>query len=78
MRVLGVCLSAAVDTGHALGLADFQKVILGKSRESGCCGYRGGLVFKALVSLSSRLKDLLGSVTRVKKKKTKLRVSGAG
>ena len=28
-----------------------------------------GLVFKALVSLSLRLKDILGPVTRVKKKK---------
>jgi len=31
--------------------------------------YRGGLVFETLVSLSLRLKDLLGPVTRVKKKK---------
>ena len=30
--------------------------------------FRGGLVFEALVSLSFRLKDLLGPVTRVKKK----------
>jgi len=37
-----------------------------------CCGYRGGLVFEAhrlFVSLNLRLKDLLGPVTRVKKKK---------
>ena len=34
--------------------------------------YRGGLVFEALVSLSLRLKDLLGPVTRVKKKERRL------
>ena len=34
--------------------------------------YRDGLVFEALVSPSLRLKDLLGPVTRVKKKKKKL------
>ena len=31
--------------------------------------YRGGLVFETLVSLSLRFKDLVGPVTRVKKKK---------
>ena len=30
--------------------------------------FRSGLVFEALVSLSLRLKDLLGTVKRVKKK----------
>ena len=28
-------------------MAQASKAIFGKSRESGCCGYRGGLVFKA-------------------------------
>ena len=39
--------------------------------ESLCCGYRGGLVFEAhrLMKLNLRLNDLLGPVTRVKKKK---------
>ena len=35
---------------------------------------RGGPVFEALVSLSLRLKDVLGPVTRVKKKQKKFRV----
>ena len=38
-----------------------------------CCGYRGGLVFKAHRLLYHSLKDLLGPVTRVKKKKKKMR-----
>jgi len=39
--------------------------------------YRGGLVFDARVSLDLRLKDLLGPVTRVKKKeKNNLHFSG--
>jgi len=43
--------------------------------ESGCCGYRGGLVFKAhmtLVSLKLRLQDVLGPVKRVKKKRRRV------
>jgi len=44
------------------------RVIKKKKRSSGA-SLPGGLVFEALVSLSLRLKDLLGPVTRVKKKK---------
>ena len=40
----------------------------GGCSESGCCGYRGGLVFQAHTP-SLRLKDLLGPVTRVKRTK---------
>ena len=46
-----------------------------------CCGYRGGLVFEARVSLSLRLKDLLGPVPSESKEedvKKKFKVQGVG
>ena len=48
-------------------MAQASQAIFGKSRESGCCGYRGGLVFKAhrLLYHSS----WVGPVARVKKKR---------
>ena len=49
-----------------------SKEISGKSRDSVRCGYRGGLVSEAhRLFYHSAFKDLLGSVMRVKKKKSR-------
>jgi len=44
-------------------MAQASKAISGKSRQSGCCGYRGGLVFKALDACITQLKAQGPSVT---------------
>jgi len=55
-------------------LEEDQVVVLHYLPPSGCCGYPGGLVFKAHRLLYFRLTDLLyiGPVSRVKKRKKKI------